>query len=114
MALPRSVWPSISRHSVRRILRSIVGELDADQTSGEHREHVEVAILRTAATRIEARSSHVGSILWELDVDAQEMVSSVAPSEMRLDSGRLSTDRSPIPFWQYLDTLIVDVSSGEV
>lgn len=74
----------------------------------------ELVILRTTATKIEARSSRDGSTLWELDVDPHEMVSSVTPTEMRLDMGRLNTDASPTPFWQYLDTRIIDVSTGEV
>lgn len=42
------------------------------------------------------------------------MISSVAPSEFRLDKGRLSTDSSPISFWQYMDTRIIDINTGEV
>lgn len=55
-----------------------------------------------------------GSLLWELEVNPQEMISTVAGTELRLDSGQLNTDAAPVPFWQYLDTRIVDLSTGEV
>lgn len=74
----------------------------------------EAAILRTSPTRVEARSVSDGSTLWEMAVDEHEMISSVSPTEMRLDSGRLNTDGSAPSFWQYLDTRIVDVATGDV
>lgn len=74
----------------------------------------DVVVLRTSPTAIVGRSSQDGSTMWELDVEPDEMVSSVDPTQMRLDSGRLNTDGSAMSFWQYLDTRIVDMSTGEV
>lgn len=91
-----------------------VGSAD-DTTLGagviEGRIAADVVILRTAPTRIEARSPD-GSTLWQLAVDADQMISLVTPTEMRLDRGRLSTEGAP--FFQYLDTTIVDIATGEV
>jgi hypothetical protein len=74
----------------------------------------EVVVLRSSPTVMVGRSSQDGTTLWELDVDPAEMLSSVDPTEMRLDSDRLNTDGSAMSFWQYLDTRIVDMSTGEL
>ena len=71
-------------------------------------------VLRPSPDRIEARSSTNGSVVWELDVEPHEMISSVADAKLRLDSGVLNTESSPVPFWQYLTTRVVDITTGEV
>lgn len=72
------------------------------------------AVLRTSRNRIETRSTADGSIVWVLDIDPNEMITSVANHELRLDRGILSSDDSPVSFWQFLETRIVDLVTGEV
>lgn len=52
--------------------------------------------------------------MWEFDVDPVEMILTVADLVLRLDSGVLNTQSSPVPFWQFLETRIVDIITGEV
>lgn len=73
----------------------------------------DIVVLRPSPEIVEGRSSTDGAMIWRLEVDAQEMISSVTETEVRLDSGHLNTD-GPVPFWQYLETRVVDTISGTV
>jgi hypothetical protein len=71
-----------------------------------------VALLRLSETGLEARSLE-GGLLWETTIDVETMIVPSDPGVVRLDRfGDLYIDSDPA-FRQFLETRLVDVSTGE-
>ena len=93
-------------------------DLDTGERTGigpasiEARAHDGIALLRLSDVGLEARSMG-GDLLWETTIDSETMVVPADPGVVRLDRfGDLYTEGAP-EFRQFLQTRLVDVSTGE-
>jgi len=74
----------------------------------------DIVVFRPSPDMIEARSTADGAVIWQLGVDPEEMISSVTQTEVRLDSGQINNTDGPVPFWQYLETRIIESRTGDL